>query len=518
MNRVFFKILMKSNFRNKGQSLIGIIIVLVVVGLISGGLYLYLSKQIPEIPEIPEKPAEEKIVKPEEGITSPPEEELPKEEIALPEKVKPEIICQNECSPAGSKKCSANGYQICGNYDADECLEWNSVIACPIDTICQNGNCIQQKCTDGTLYGQCSTNKPKYCENGNLIDRAFICGCHSGYKISDNQCVIDVSKTEYKKIGIVYVSESNQTYNSNWRTDLYFNKSKIENGLNNIFSKKGTKFIVDFLGEFRENNLCWNPSRIAFIQESREGIPPSYYRMPGSELSQGVGDYICLGHYDYWTTKWSDCSPDRCEKFNNPSLPNQPCFRINCGQKTFALSLQNLTWIDPLLGDLREQFDFSNYDYKVIVLGKAGPIIPQTGEKEKYYFDNVMTTGDIMGYYYGGSGEVIVMVENGLRIPSYYHKTGEVIFTKFFMPGWQQIIHEILHGFGAVDVYEFDWQKNPARVEALKLESESEVDKSIMANGWPTYCSKYQATFSCGPEDTEKIYLDKYNRIKLGLE
>lgn len=49
---------MKTNFYNCGQSLTGIIIVLVMVGLVSGGLYYYFSKQIPEAPEIPEKPEE----------------------------------------------------------------------------------------------------------------------------------------------------------------------------------------------------------------------------------------------------------------------------------------------------------------------------------------------------------------------------------------------------------------------------------------------------------------------------
>lgn len=52
----------KQNLSGQGQSLIGIIIVLVTVGLISGGLYYYLSKQLPEIPEIAEKPAEEEVV------------------------------------------------------------------------------------------------------------------------------------------------------------------------------------------------------------------------------------------------------------------------------------------------------------------------------------------------------------------------------------------------------------------------------------------------------------------------
>ncbi|MCX7589800.1 MAG: hypothetical protein N2Z85_02580 [Patescibacteria group bacterium] len=180
--------------------------------------------------------------------------------------------------------------------------------------------------------------------------------------------------------------------------------------------------------------------------------------------------------------------------------------------------MKNLTWIDPLLRELNKQFNFLNYDYRIIILGKAGPIIPQIGEKEKYFFDNYMTAGDIMGYYYTGTNGVIVMTENGLKIPSYY-RIGELGFAR--MPGWQQIIHEILHSFGAVDVYESGFnfhQINNARLDALKLEPESEVDKSIMSNGWGGYCNKYFKIFSCQPEDVEKIYLDKYNRIKLGLE
>ena len=79
----------KFKIHHQGQSLIGIIIVLVVVGLVSGGLYYYLSKQIPEMPEIAEKPAEE----------------------AKPEVTEPKVTCQNECSPAGSKRCSNSRFK-----------------------------------------------------------------------------------------------------------------------------------------------------------------------------------------------------------------------------------------------------------------------------------------------------------------------------------------------------------------------------------------------------------------------
>jgi len=122
------------NFQNRGQSLIGIIIVLVVVGLIGGGLYYYFSKQIPEVSKITEKLAEEEIA-PEEKIAE--EVELGEEESEL------EI----------------------------------------------------KKCVDGTPHGQCAigeprivpgfawevwTGKPKYCDRGVIVNKCSLCGCPSG--------------------------------------------------------------------------------------------------------------------------------------------------------------------------------------------------------------------------------------------------------------------------------------------------------------------------------------------------
>jgi hypothetical protein len=127
-----------SDFYNRGKSLIGIIIVLIIAGLISGGLYYYLQKQIPKITE---KPFEEEVVKLEEKVTPSPEEKLtpPKEE--------------------------------------------KSVV---------------QKCADRTLYGQCSINKPKYCENGNLVNKCFICGCPAGQQCETNgNCIAPVTIFNY---------------------------------------------------------------------------------------------------------------------------------------------------------------------------------------------------------------------------------------------------------------------------------------------------------------------------------
>ena len=58
--------------------------------------------------------------------------------------------CTNDCTPSGSKTCtSTTAYKTCGNYDADSCLEYSSITACPTGQSCSGaGVCsIQSNCT-----------------------------------------------------------------------------------------------------------------------------------------------------------------------------------------------------------------------------------------------------------------------------------------------------------------------------------------------------------------------------------
>ncbi len=43
-------------------------------------------------------------------------------------------------------------------------------------------------CSDGTLYNECSQDKPFYCSDGTLIKNASSCGCPSDYKVEGNDC------------------------------------------------------------------------------------------------------------------------------------------------------------------------------------------------------------------------------------------------------------------------------------------------------------------------------------------
>src|SRR3989344_3664011 len=43
-------------------------------------------------------------------------------------------------------------------------------------------------CVDQTPFDQCSKNQPKYCYNGELVDKAFTCGCPQVYTIEFQSC------------------------------------------------------------------------------------------------------------------------------------------------------------------------------------------------------------------------------------------------------------------------------------------------------------------------------------------
>jgi hypothetical protein len=47
------------------------------------------------------------------------------------------------------------------------------------------------KCSDGTLEGKCSSDKPYYCYQGELLKNAHICGCPEGYTLNFQSCVLD---------------------------------------------------------------------------------------------------------------------------------------------------------------------------------------------------------------------------------------------------------------------------------------------------------------------------------------
>ena len=88
---------------------------------------------------------------------------------------------------AGASKCSdGTVYGKCSStkplYCSDGTLINNcSKCGCPTNQTCNTStNYCFNNCTDGTVHGACSLTKPKYCQNGTLLDNCSQCGCPSG--------------------------------------------------------------------------------------------------------------------------------------------------------------------------------------------------------------------------------------------------------------------------------------------------------------------------------------------------
>jgi hypothetical protein len=65
--------------------------------------------------------------------------------------------CSDECTQ-GSRQCASDaggeGVQVCGDYDADTCLEWGPITYCNANETCSNGQCdtgCANECTSGEL-------------------------------------------------------------------------------------------------------------------------------------------------------------------------------------------------------------------------------------------------------------------------------------------------------------------------------------------------------------------------------
>lgn len=75
-----------------------------------------------------------------------------------------ELGCTNECVSTGERRCDGNGVAICGDTDADDCLEWGTVSACAPGSSCSNGVCA------ATCSDECGSAGQKSCDaGGNVI-------------------------------------------------------------------------------------------------------------------------------------------------------------------------------------------------------------------------------------------------------------------------------------------------------------------------------------------------------------
>lgn len=90
--------------------------------------------------------------------------------------------------------CSINKPYKCihGNliYDALSC-------GCYEGEIVDNAACRSlRSCSDGTQHNNCSVNKPNFCNDGNLTQNPVHCGCPQGFRNYNNSCIHEVRCTD----------------------------------------------------------------------------------------------------------------------------------------------------------------------------------------------------------------------------------------------------------------------------------------------------------------------------------
>ena len=83
-----------------------------------------------------------------------------------------------------------------------------STCGCPEGFKCQSDEtCIEApNCIDSTKEGACSSNKPKYCKDNNLINKCSVCGCNAD-EICENE-ICKKPKQEEKPIEIPKIQKT----------------------------------------------------------------------------------------------------------------------------------------------------------------------------------------------------------------------------------------------------------------------------------------------------------------------
>jgi len=86
--------------------------------------------------------------------------------------------------------CSTNKPYYCDNGSL---VPKASQCQCPVGYVALGENCVRSSpsntCSDGTIYNECSSNKPFFCNNGQLVEKASQCGCPTGKEVQVDNCI-----------------------------------------------------------------------------------------------------------------------------------------------------------------------------------------------------------------------------------------------------------------------------------------------------------------------------------------
>ncbi len=157
--------------------------------------------------------------------------------------------CENECSISGQKVCEGNGYKTCGDYDADSCLEWSSVINCLTGQICLDGTCV----ASGIYAGLVSWWKMDNVSGNQLIDSR---GLHNGTMYYNASIGVDAERGSVLKLDGSYdyvnIGAFDETENLNEFTISYWVKAAVadDTSIRYVFYKSSNMYMYRSSSEY----------------------------------------------------------------------------------------------------------------------------------------------------------------------------------------------------------------------------------------------------------------------------
>ncbi len=161
--------------------------------------------------------------------------------------------CSNTCTVLNERKCDGNGYQICGDYNNDSCLEWSSTVNCEIYQTCESGFCKQKEppakiLINEVLYDAVGTDNDVFVElygpPGTDLAGYFLVGLDGNGGTEYNVVTL---AGKIPSDGLFVIAGQNAAQSIRDQADMLDAKVDYQNGPDNIAVRYGT-ITVDSLG------------------------------------------------------------------------------------------------------------------------------------------------------------------------------------------------------------------------------------------------------------------------------
>jgi hypothetical protein len=446
---------------------------------------------------------------------------------------------------------------------------WGFIEIIDIDEEYITGEDIDDKIINGDLVKYSNSSNVYLIENNKkrliVNEQIFM---ERGYLWSDIYIVLDsefnfengdMIGNSNKRIGLLYVSQNNETYNPEWRSKIEPILSKTKQVMSDLTDNK-TDYTFEILGETETDKYCWNPAGMGFVQQSEytkvdvstNEIVSSFTtisntRMPGSAFRWNSVTANLLterneieDNREYFikevNTSYNDCpncslSPmeDKKDSMNEYLIENnidnyyyteyeENRLSMDCSKNDLSQWSVDFSDMESIKNIASRELNFSldDYDDIIIIIGEFGQILASESEDNLNYRCSTME-GVIGGY------SNLIFAENSLYSNGFIDCSNSTNAANSFYDGrgWIIIAHELLHHLGAVDVYNtgFSFGINSHLEEAQSLDPK--YRESIMGDNMTPCMLDFEVNRDplCTQYELDNyVYLDKLNRQKIGVE